>query len=77
VRGSGRGLILSGTMALDNGQMKPLKNFRPADIKASHLNGHHSNTGFGSLKQKSGSLLTVNVRFICHFYGYTNTCTYL
>jgi len=53
VRGSGRGLIISGTLALDNGQMKPLKNFRTADIKTSHLKGNHSNTGFGHLSNRS------------------------
>lgn len=49
MRGSGRGLILNGNLVLDKGQMKTLKNFRTADIKTSHLNGHHSNTGFGHL----------------------------
>ena len=53
MRGSGRGLILSGTLALDDGQMKTMKNFRTADIKTSHLTGHHSNTGFGHLSNRS------------------------
>jgi hypothetical protein len=40
VGGSGRGLILSGTLALDDGQMKTMKNFRTFRIKTNHLTGH-------------------------------------
>jgi hypothetical protein len=53
VGGSGRGLILSGTLALDDGQMKSMRNFRKADIKTSHLTGHLSNTGFGHISNRS------------------------
>jgi hypothetical protein len=40
VGGNGRGLILSGILALDDGQTKTTKNFRTVVTKTNPLTGH-------------------------------------